>query len=64
MDYLTSHISLSPIQRGLAPGFVSYEKDALDTQSQVIKLTSFTTALNCADGDMGVRLDCHSKIRI
>ena len=26
MDYLTSHISLSPIQRGFAPGFINYKK--------------------------------------
>jgi hypothetical protein len=26
LDYLTTHTSLSPIQRGLAPGFVNYKK--------------------------------------
>jgi len=26
MDYLTTHTSLSPIQRGFAPGFVNYKK--------------------------------------
>jgi hypothetical protein len=26
MDYLTTHTSLSPIQRGFAPGFVNYQK--------------------------------------
>ena len=26
MDYLTSHISLSQIRRGFAPGFVNYKK--------------------------------------
>ena len=26
MDYLTTHISLSPIRRGFAPGFVNYKK--------------------------------------
>jgi hypothetical protein len=26
LDYLTTHISLSPIQRGFAPGFVNYKK--------------------------------------
>jgi len=32
--------SLSPIQRGFAPGFVNCKKGALDSQPQVIKLTS------------------------
>jgi hypothetical protein len=26
LDYLTSHTSLSPIQRGFTPGFVNYKK--------------------------------------
>jgi len=26
LDYLTTHTSLSPIQRGLAPGFANYKK--------------------------------------
>ena len=26
MDYLTTHISLAPIRRGFAPGFVNYTK--------------------------------------
>ena len=26
MDYLTTHISISPIRRGFAPGFVNYKK--------------------------------------
>jgi len=26
LDYLTTHISPSPIQRGFAPGFVNYKK--------------------------------------
>ena len=38
--YLTTHISLSPIRRGFAPGFVNYKKGALDSQPQVIKFTS------------------------
>ena len=29
MDYLTTHISLSPIQRGFAPGFVNYKKGCI-----------------------------------
>ena len=33
-------ISLSPIRRGFAPGFVNYKKGALDSQPQVIKFTS------------------------
>ena len=37
---LTTHTSLSPIRRGFAPGFVDYKKGALDSQPQVIKLTS------------------------
>jgi len=40
LDYLTTHTSLSPIRRGLAPGFVNYKKGALDSQPQVIKFTS------------------------
>jgi hypothetical protein len=34
------HTSLSPKQRRFAPGFVNYKKGALDSQPQVIKLTS------------------------
>jgi len=41
LDYLTTHTSLSPIRRGLAPGFVNYKKGALDSQPQVIKFTSY-----------------------
>jgi hypothetical protein len=41
LDYLTTHTSLSPIQRGFAPGFVNYKKGALDSQPQVIKFTSW-----------------------
>jgi hypothetical protein len=26
LDYLTTHTSLSPIRRGVAPGFVNYKK--------------------------------------
>jgi hypothetical protein len=26
LDYLTTHASLSPVQRGFAPGFVAYKK--------------------------------------
>jgi hypothetical protein len=26
LDYLTTHISLSPIRRGFAPGFANYKK--------------------------------------
>jgi hypothetical protein len=37
---LTTRTSLSPIRRGFAPSFVNYKKGALDSQSQVIKLTS------------------------
>ena len=38
---LTTHTSLSPIQRGFVPGFVNYKKkSALDSQPQVIKFTS------------------------
>ena len=37
---LTTHTSLSPIRGGFAPGFVNYKKGALDSQPQVIKLTS------------------------
>jgi len=40
LDYLTTHTSLSPIQRGFVPGFVDYTKGALDSQPQVIKFTS------------------------
>ena len=37
---ITAHTSLSPIQRGFAPGVVNYKKGALDLQSHVIKFTS------------------------
>ena len=37
---LSAHISLSPIRRGFAPSFVNYKKGVLDSQPQVIKLTS------------------------
>ena len=37
---LTAHTSPSPIRRGFAPSFVNYKKGALDSQPQVIKLTS------------------------
>jgi hypothetical protein len=36
----TTHTSLSPIRRGFAPSFVNYKKGALDSQPQVIKITS------------------------
>ena len=38
MDCLTTHTSLSPIQRGFAPGFVNYKKGVLVSQPQVIKV--------------------------
>jgi hypothetical protein len=38
LDYLAIHISLSPIRRGFAPSFVSYENGALDSQPQVYQL--------------------------
>jgi hypothetical protein len=31
---LTTHTSLSPIQRGFAPGFVNYKKGALDSAAR------------------------------
>jgi hypothetical protein len=37
---LTTHASVSPIRRGLAPSFVNYKKGALDSQPQGIKFTS------------------------
>ena len=40
LDYLTIHTSLSLMRRGFAPGFVNYKKGTLNTQTQVIKLTS------------------------
>ena len=40
LDYLTTHTSLSPMRRGFAPVFVNCNKGALDSQPQVIKLTS------------------------
>ena len=36
----TTHTSLSPIRRGLAPGFVNYKKGALGSQPQVIKIAN------------------------
>ena len=41
MDYLATLTRLSPIRRGFAPGCVNYKKGALDSQPQVIKLTSY-----------------------
>jgi hypothetical protein len=43
LNYLTTDTvtSLSPIQRGFAPGFVNYKKGVLDSQLQVIKLSSY-----------------------
>ena len=35
---LATHINLSPIQHGFAPGFVNYKKGALDSQLQVIRV--------------------------
>jgi len=40
LDYLTTLTRLSPMRRGLAPGFVYYKKGALDSLPQVIKFTS------------------------
>jgi hypothetical protein len=40
LDYLTTHTNLLPIRRGFAPDFVNYKKGALDSQPQVIMLTS------------------------
>ena len=37
---ITAHASLSPIRSGKALSFISYKKGALDSQPQVIKLTS------------------------
>ena len=51
LDYLTTHTSLSPIQRGFAPGFVNYKKGAFDSQSQVKK---FTSCLLMVDGSLRV----------
>ena len=44
--------SLSPIRRGFAPRFVNYKKSALDSQPQVIKLTS---CLLLVDGSLRMR---------
>jgi len=35
---LTTHTSISPIRRGIAPSVVNYRKGALDSQPQVIKV--------------------------
>ena len=48
---LTTHTSLSPIQRGYEPGFVNYNKGALDSQPQVIK---FTNCLRMVGGSLRV----------
>jgi len=40
VSYLTTHTSLSQIRRGFAPSFVNYKTDALNSQPQVMKLTS------------------------
>ena len=39
--YLTTHTSLSPIRHGFTHGFVNYKKGALDSQTQMIKFTSY-----------------------
>jgi hypothetical protein len=46
---LTTHASLSPIQRGFAPSFVNYKKGALDLQPQVIKFTRISISLDFSD---------------
>jgi hypothetical protein len=51
LDYLATHISLSPIRRGFASGFVNYKKGALDSQPEVIK---FTSCLTVVDGSLRV----------
>jgi len=51
LDYLTTHVSLSPIRRGFASGFVIYKKGALNSQPQVIK---FTSCLPMVDGSLRV----------
>ena len=48
MHYLTTHTSLSPIRRGFALGFVNYKKGALDSQPQVIKITSCLPMIGCS----------------
>jgi len=40
LEYLTNNTSLSPIRRGVAPGFVNYKQAALDSRLEVIKFTS------------------------
>jgi hypothetical protein len=40
LDYLTTHTSLSPIWRGLAPGFVIHKKGCTRLAAQVIKCIS------------------------
>jgi len=64
LDYLTTHTSLSPIQRGFAPGFVNYKKGCTRlaaTSDKVYQLlahgwwfslgtpTSSTTKTDCHD---------------
>jgi hypothetical protein len=53
LDYLTTHTSILPIQRGFASGFVKYKKGALDSQPQVIK---FISCLPMVGGSLRVLL--------
>jgi hypothetical protein len=56
VDYLTTHISLSPIRRGLSPGFVNYKKGALNSQPQVIKFTvTFTNIDKTLTGEKEIQ---------
>jgi hypothetical protein len=40
LHYITAHTSLSPVRRGFEPDLVNYTKGALDSQPQMIMLTS------------------------
>jgi hypothetical protein len=40
LDYLITHAIVSPMWRGSVTSIVNYKKGALDSQPQVIKLTS------------------------
>jgi hypothetical protein len=51
LTFLTTHTNLSPIRRGFALGFVYYKKGAVDSQPQVIKLSS---CLPMVDGSLRV----------
>ena len=64
MDYLTTHISLSPLRRGFAPGSVNYKKGALDSQPQVIKFISCLLMVGGSPASSNTKTDRHDIAEI